>query len=181
MCGPAAIPIAALVISAAGTGYEVYQKNQEVNAQNKFQEHVAEQGAALATANFKNQADQENYRQQQADQAAAQSKQQNQKEAAKAKSTAAVSAGEAGVAGISIDALQADFNRQEALFAGSVDTNRSWQRSQSQQQMQGLRAGAIDRIASTQANPISAPGYYGAALRIGGQSLDTYNTYYRPK
>jgi cytochrome c556 len=179
MCVAAAIPIAALVISAAGTGYEAYQKNEEVKRTNAFQEKVAEQGAALASANFKNQADQENYRQQQEDMAAAQTKQQNEKEAAKAKSTAAVAAGEAGVAGISVDALQADFNRQEAIFAGAVDTNRGFGRAQSQQQMQALRAGAIDRIVSTQATPLSAPGYYGAALRIGGQAMDTYNTYYR--
>lgn len=181
MCGPAAIPLIALAVGAAGTGYQAYQTNEQVKGNNKFQSDMAKQGSALASANFVNQATQEGYRQQQADQAAAQTKQENQKQAAKAKATAAVSAGEAGVAGISVDALQHDFNRQEALFNGSVDTNRAWQRAQSAQNIEGFRAGALDRVASLTPNLQSAPGYFGASLRIGGQGLDTYNRYYSPK
>ena len=44
MCGPAALPIAALVVSVVGTGFSALQASQ----QSKYQDKVADRNADLA-------------------------------------------------------------------------------------------------------------------------------------
>ena len=177
MCYVAAIPLITLAISAAATAYTVDAQNQGVKAENKARAI----GAESARESFRNQASDTNLRIQQEQEAAVDAKINNAKRAAEARGTARASSGQAGVAGLSVDSLLADFYRQEAGFRFVTDSNLSDTVEQSQREMKGLQATARSRENSLR--PEAVPGYLGAGLRIGAQTVsafDQYKTYTDP-
>lgn len=171
MCGPAAIPVITLIISAAATAYTVDSQNKNVKAENKSREVSAES----ARESFRQQASDTNLRLQQEQEAAVNAKIENTKRAAEARGTARASAGQSGVAGLSVDNLLVDFYRQEAGFRFVTDTNLSNAVEQSQRQLTGAQATSRSRENSLRPEPL--PGYLGAGLRIGGQSVTAYDDY----
>lgn len=173
MCYAAAIPIVTLIISAAATAYSVDSQNKQVKSQNKANEISAES----ARQSFRNQASDTNLRLQQEQEAAVNAKIENSKRAAEARGTARASAGQSGVAGLSVDNLLADFYRQEAGFRFVTDSNLSMKVEQSQRELKGLRATSQSRELSLRPEPL--PGYLGAGMRIGGQSVQAYDDYKR--
>lgn len=173
MCYVAAIPIITLVISAAATAYSVDAQNKSVKAENK----VREIGAESARQSFRDQASDMNLRVQQEQEAAVNAKMENAKRAAEARGTARAASGQAGVAGLSVDALMADFYRQEGTYRAVTDSNLSASIEQSQRELKGLRSTAQSREASLR--PEAVPGYLGAGLRIAGQGVQAYDTHKR--
>ncbi|WP_448189666.1 virion core protein, T7 gp14 family [Azospirillum sp. sgz301742] len=93
-------------------------------------------------------------------------------DAAKARARARVAAGEAGVSGISVDALMADFSRQEGTYNSTVEENYARKSAQLDLNMQGLQKGAQGQI--NQIPEPKAPDFTGAALRLGGDVMKAY-------
>ncbi len=172
-----AVAIAGLVIAAASTTYSVSEQNQTVKAQNKINQAAADEGAALAAEAFKDQAGQARLADAEAAEAAAKDKFNNSRRAAEARETVRVSAGEAGVAGVSVDSLIADFYGQEAEYGGSVDRNLQLDASQTEMNLKGLRAGAIDRTIASRRAKINKPSFAAAGLQIANQGIGAYDNY----
>lgn len=167
----------ATALQLGAVAYQTYEQDQTVKAQNKFNEQQAQEGAALANASFKNQSDLARLRESQEAEAASAEKEQNAKSAAEARATARVSAGEAGVAGVSVDSLIADFHRQEAGYSESVDRNLQLTSQQSEEELKGMRTGALDRALSYRAPVLRRPSYMAAAIDGGNIGLATYSRY----
>ena len=173
MCYVAAIPLITLALSAAATYYQVDSQNKNVKAENNAREISAES----ARESFRQQASNVNLGVQQEQERATNAKIQNAMRAAEATATARTSSGQAGVAGLSVDNLMADFYRQEATYRTVTDSNLASFTEQSQRELQGLQAQAKSRENSLRPAPV--PGYYGAALRIGGEGVQAYDQYKR--
>lgn len=104
---------------------------------------------------------------------------QNQKEALAARSRAKTAAGEAGVSGLSVDALLADFENQEAQFKDSVVENLD---NRNQQRFQeSIAAGTRLQSRQNSAQPVSRPSLLGTGLQIAGSSVGTLQDYNRYK
>lgn len=157
--------------------YTTYEQDQNVKAQNKFNEQQSQEGAALANASFKNQSNLARLREGQEAEAAAGDKEESAKKAAEARATARVSAGEAGVAGVSVDSLINDFYRQEGGYAESVDRNLELTTDQSEEELKGMRTGALDRALSYRQPVQRRPSYLAAGIDMGNQGLSVYNRY----
>lgn len=168
---------AALAITLATTAYTYYEQSENTKNQNHINQRAADEGAALASASFKQQAGQVRLKDQQAAAAASQELSQNAKKASEARATAHVSAGESGAAGVSVDNLIADFYRQEGSYKDSVTQNLEWDQAQSNQDLLGLRSGAIDRTIAARRPNINAPSYLAAGLQMAGQTTDAYTRY----
>lgn len=171
MCYPVAIAAVGLLLTAATTVYTVDAQNKSVKAENKAREISAES----ARQSFRDQASNTNLRVQQEQEAAVNAKIENAKRAAEAVGTARAASGQAGVAGLSVDNLLADFYSQEANFRVVTDSNLASSIEQSQRELKGLEAQSKSRENSLRPEPI--PGYLGAGLRIGAESVKTYDTY----
>lgn len=171
MCYVAAVPVITLLLTAATTAYTVDQQNKSVKAQNKAMD-IAEESAKES---FRQQSSTVNLRLQQEQEAATNAKIENAKRAAEARGTARAAAGAAGVAGFSVDALFADFYRQEAQYRSITDTNLGYVEEQSRRDMAGLKSGTQSTINRLVREPV--PGYLGAGLRIGAAGLQTYDDY----
>lgn len=176
MCGPAAIPIAALVISAVGTGAAYYSADQQAKQEHDFNSASINEGSKLARQSFDLEQQQLQEQQRQDDEAASQKDQQIQKEAAQAKATARVAAGEAGVAGLSVDSLLADFDNQEAISRGALKRQSEWTRSQRRVDQLGSRAGQMQHLSGLRRAPSMGPSLAVAGLQIAGAGLDTAST-----
>lgn len=177
MCDPTSLAAATIIIGGASTAYTYYGQQEEAKAQNRFNATAAKEGQELARQSFDNEVQAMQEQNQQAQEAAGQQIQQVQKEAARARSTARVSAGEAGVAGLSVDALLADFDMQEAESIGAIKRNQYFDFRQRRNEMFGLRARGNQNIASTLYRKQRGPSAIGLGLSLGGQGLDAYTKY----
>jgi len=97
--------------------------------------------------------------------------QESQREMLKAAATARASAGESGTAGNSVDGLIDDYYASEGRYLNSLSVQGQWNRAQANLQKQGQAATAQARI-----NSVAKPDFMGAALRIGGDALNSYTT-----
>jgi len=109
---------------------------------------------------------------QQNEAANSQKAQDQQVEMLKAAATAAASAGESGTDGNSVDALIGDYHAAEGRYLNSLDVQNRWNRAQAENEKQGQSVSAQNQV-----NSVAKPDYIGAALRIGGDSLNAYNKY----
>lgn len=137
MCGPIALGIAGLALGAAGATTSVVGQNQAASRQNQYalaQARAADdqrrRNAEIANQDAQRTSDQNNLRLQEEERLAAQQAQRNQRDGAQARSTLATSAGENNVSGLSVNALLADFYRQEANNASILDQNILFKRNQ---------------------------------------------------
>lgn len=177
MCNPVAVAVIGLAFSAAATGYSVYEGNQTTRAQNRINQQAADEGAALASESFKQQANQARLRDAQEAESTAQERFLNSRKAAEARETTRVSSGEAGVAGVSVDNLLADYYRQESEYNSGLNRNLEFTQQQTTEDLKGLRAGAIDRAIGSRRPMIQAPSYLAAGLQVGANALGTYDNY----
>lgn len=95
--------------------------------------------------------------------------QESQREMLKAVATAKASAGESGTAGNSVDALIGDYYDSEGRYLNSLNVQDQWDRAQADVQKKGQAAQAQGRI-----NSVAKPDFLGAALRIGGDAVNSY-------
>ncbi len=137
---------ASLGVGLAGSaGQSRYQQQQAQARQQQI-----EQNQVNATQAFGDKAQQENNRLAQLQVAQAQKKQQASVQALEASSTLANSSMEAGVGGLSIEALQADYERQQAMLNQSIDYNTQLEALQRGERIKGYRAMAIEQGNSLQ-------------------------------
>ena len=151
-----------LAMSAASTAVGVIGQQQQFNA-----------NAANAVQAQQIQNTQTNIGIQQSEAASGLRAQQSQSDMLKAAATAAASAGESGTAGNSVDSLIGDYHASEGRYLNSLATQGQWNRDQAAVQKQGQAAQAQGRI-----NSVAKPDFLGAALRIGGDALNTYTDLY---
>lgn len=175
MCEPVAI--AGLGLALASTAYTTYETDQNVKAQNRFNQKAADEGSKLAQESFASQSAAMRLRQSQEAAAAHQAIFENDKKAAEARATAKVSAAEAGVSGVSVNNLIGDFYRQQGNYNASVGSNLDMTNDQLDSQIAGLRSGAVDRTFSLQQPAINRPSYLAAGLAFSNQALGVYDRY----
>jgi hypothetical protein len=183
MCEPISATAAAVlsglaIVTSAVSGIVGYVgQQQQANQQAAYQAALVQQrnqqiaqNQQFAQQSYLQQANQVNFRQQQEAEKASQAIQVTQVDALQAKATARVTAGESGVSGLSVENLLADFDRQNAIYQGSVRRNLDFSRQQSQEDIKGLRAQAEGRYQEIQPylpEPITRPSFLGTALSIG--------------
>ena len=183
MCEPISATAAAVlsglaIVTSTVSGIVGYMgQQQQANQQAAYQAALVQQrnqqiyqNQRLAQESYLQQAQQVNLRQQQEGEKASQAIQSTQVDALQAKATARVAAGESGVSGLSVENLLADFDRQNAIYRGSVRRNLEFSRQQSQEDIKGLRAQAEGRYQEIQPylpEPIARPSFLGTALSIG--------------
>jgi hypothetical protein len=131
------------------------------------QQYNANAASALQSMQLANK--QTNLGIQQSEAANSQKAQDQQVEMLKAAATARASAGESGVEGNSVDALIGDYHASEGRYLNDLSTQNQWNRQQASVQKQGNVA-----TAQRQINSVAKPDYLGAALRIGGDGLNSY-------
>lgn len=165
------------VLTIASTMYSTIQADANAEAQEDYQNALYKQNALLANQSAVSQYAELARRQVQEQAAAAQGVAEVQRRSREATGTARVSAGEAGVAGISVDALQADFARQELQYQTSVIVNQRFRNQQFKAEGEGIQSQAQGRILSALPQPVAKPDFFGAALRIGGDLVEGYNAF----
>ena len=167
MCGPAAIPIASLIISAAATGYSMIQSNQQAKAQEKAAEMAMqadrEQLALEST---------------QIDDRIVSEKMERQRQRMREESRIIVSASEAGGLGGSFLSQLANARLQSGYDQGIMEKNRTNMQAQNRAGVKGVLAtyqSRMNEAASSRMSPFTA------GLRIGGSALESYNMYQNNK
>lgn len=177
MCGPAAIPLATLAISAVSTVASISQQQSQArataNAQNEFNRQQ-EQNAL--TARNQNLAALEAERQAALGDTREQINQ-NTMALRRAQATARVSAGEAGVSGLSVDALLRDLSGQAGYDNATATENYLRQDADINARRENAQIGAVNTVTSIRNPQIQAPDYLGGALRIGQAGLSAYSDY----
>lgn len=126
--------------------------------------------AANAEQSFRLQNSQTNLFIQQSEASDSLKAQQVQTDMLKAAATAKASANESGVSGTSVDALINDYHASEGRYVSALVQQSGWDRQQAAMQKQGQKAQAQRQI-----NSVAKPDFIGAALRIGGDALSSYD------
>lgn len=162
----------------AGTAAASYKGQQDAaKTTASYQKSAALEGQALARQSWELQNQQESERQKEESQASSQQISSVNREASKARASARVAAGEAGVSGLSVDALLADFDRQEASSVNAINYNREMNARQSSMNLRGIRANAMNQLSSTRFKPVARPSALNSGLEIAGMGLDAYTKY----
>lgn len=169
MCDPVSITLATLQV--AQTVSSLKGQMDTAKAQEKFNNKQRDQ-ALIAMGENNNQI---NLAQEQQRQQAMSQVEQNNKAARDALSTAQVSAGENGVSGLSVDALMGDILGQQSMFNESVKQNYMGQVMANETSRRNVHTDASNLVNSLQ--PVAAPDYLGAALRIGQAGVQGYGAY----
>lgn len=169
---PAAVAGIGLAVSAISTGVGLYAQSRAASQQQDAQDRMSasEKQRALAEGSATR------LKQQQEDQARAFDLQKIQKESQAAIATARTSAGEGGVSGGSVDALVADFSRQELDYRESSNRQKQFSDLNYDDLIKAQSTGSAFNLARIN-QPVSQPNFFGAALRIGSAGLDAA-TYY---
>jgi len=163
MCEPTTM----MVLTIASTAAQVYQQQQTMKAQERYNQQTYNN---QMTAYRYNQA-QANFTRQQEAENLATTKITNDAAARRAESTATTAAGEAGVTGLSVDALLADLSGRAGRDNVSAEVN--YLRRDNAIQADAFNNWASTASAINKLETPKAPDYLGAALKIGS----AYNTY----
>lgn len=166
MCEPTT---ALLALSVASTVAGVYGQQQQVKAQNAYNDQQAKNTMEAYRANLA----QTNLTQSQEQAAATQKINENNRAAEAAKAKALVSAGESGISGLSVDALLADLSGEQARYNESVNQNYQNASMAIDNQRKNAQINAASQI--NQLKTPQSPDYLGAALRIGQAAYDYKN------
>lgn len=183
--GGASIALAALSIatSVAGGVVGAIGQRQQAQAQANYQAQMAEarnqqilQNQRRAALDYQKQSEAINARQGQEEKAAANQIFNAQTEARRLQAEQVVSSGEAGVSGLSIDALMADFERQQLNQSETIRQQRDFSSFNAQLQKEALQRRAENLGNTIQPyipSPVAGPNMFGQALSIGGNALST--------
>jgi hypothetical protein len=170
---------ASFAISTAGAVATYMGQVEQAEATADYQQRVMEMTQKNAEKAYRQEVSQIDRRITEEREAAAQKQTVNAIEAAKARSRARVSAGESGVAGISVDALMADFNRQEAVYRAGVQDNLKRFTDQAQMEKVSSRTRKQSRVNSTysQMRPVSKPSFLQPVAQTASSGMDSYRNY----
>ena len=187
MCPPIVVAVAAVAIAAASAATSVVGQTQARNAKKEFQ---ARQLAAnkkqlrdnreLATRAFLDQAIAANTNLAEATEAAAASNQDIRTRKVRSQGEVLAAAAEGGVAGLSLQALLADFDRQEGLFFARNEQNLIFKRQQTARQIEGFEEQAESRIAQVSPfipSPVANIDFAGPLLSIAQSGAGAYAGY----
>lgn len=177
MCGPAAIPIAMLAITAVSSAASIQSQQSAQKSQDAYNQQQADN---TMTAYRHNLANVEVQRTQARDDAVSQ-EQQNNKAGRSAVATATTAAGEAGVSGLSVDALLRDLAGQAGYDNTNVEENYLRQNTALNAQRENVYNNTVSQFSSLK--PSQSPDYLSAGLRIGSAAAGAYgqtkvNQYY---
>jgi hypothetical protein len=179
MCDPASLTLAVTAASAAasvGSGvFSIIQQDQYNDDLAAANQKQIDENAEAARKVYEQNAAAIDKATVQAQESAGREIQENQIAALKARATALTAAGEAGVSGLSVDALLADFEAQEARFEGAVKANLEGLQGQNEAAKDAALATAEGRIQSIPEfvpSPIEVPDFFGPALRVGQGVID---------
>lgn len=176
MCEPTTIvSLVSLGLAAAG-GVAQHQAQSAAHKQSKEQ---SQYNSTLARESALGQYASLALRQTQEREAAAASIDDTARRAAEARATARASAGESGVAGASVDALLADYIRQEYDYQVRVSRNTGYQDQQFTREREGARLGLQSNLLNAQ--PIAKPNFLAQLPGIAGAGLGAFqSSYYDP-
>lgn len=162
MCNPLALSVASTVVG-------VYGQQQQVKAQNAYNDQQAKNAMEAYRANIA----QTNLMQSQEHAAATQKVNENNRAAEAAQAKALVSAGESGISGLSVDALLANLSGEQARYNDSVNQNYESASMAIGNQRKNAQINASSQI--NQLKTPQSPDYLGASLRIGQAVYDYKN------
>jgi len=174
MCDPTMMFAASMVTSALQVGTQYIGQQQAAEAQRDYQEKRYEATREAANEAYIREVEAENQRLVEEGEAVAAKQQEVQREKIEKQGTA-IAASEG--AGMSLDALLADFERQEARYRDSLMQTRENRERQSDRRKEGSRAKAINRTNQVMPQPVSSPSALGAGLKLAGAGLQAYDTY----
>lgn len=177
MCGPLAIPIAGLLIAAVGTGASIYGQQQQQRDMARYQNDSVHAANANAIADFQQKNAASQTATVQSDAQATEKMNQNNIALAKAKATARIGAAEGGVEGNSVDALYADFDRQNGEYNQSVTANNDATRAQTSYAASGFRSQGQGFLNGFNFAPLQGVDYFGAGANLAGAGLNAYDRY----
>lgn len=177
MCGPLAIAVAGLAISAAssiaGVIGQQAQANAAADAQNKYNRTMEQNAITSRNANLANLEVERNT-------ALADTREQIQANSIavrKAQATALTSAGESGVSGLSVGGLLRELGGMAGYDNATATTNYLRQDAQINIRRENTQNQYESTLNSIRQPQIQAPDYLGAALRIGQAGLSAYGGY----
>lgn len=175
----AVLTAASMAISTVGAVTQYMGQQAAADAQAQHQTNVMARTQENAEAARRLEVMQIDRRIEEERDGASQKLQQNSIEAAKARSRARVSSGEAGVSGLSVDALMADFSRQESVYREGVRGNLDRFTDQAQMEKRGSKAKQQSRVngAFSQMRPVSRPSFLQPAMQIGSAGIDSYRNF----
>lgn len=175
---------ASMGISALSAASGYFGQVQSANAQAEYQAETSAQrdrqiaaNAEAANAAYVEQAAAENIAQAQRSESASLELQDLQRQRIRAEGTARATSESAG---LSLEALLADFSREEARYRDSVTRQLKFDADESRRRLQGFEAQAADRARSIQPytpQPIQQPNTLGAALQVAGAGFDAFNRF----
>lgn len=179
MCMPAmlAIPLVTGGLQVAQTVAGYAGEKQAAEDQQKYQNKVYSQTAAIAKENYFRQIDATQLRLQQDTAQASDTAMQNAAAGNQARGNATAAAGEAGVQGNSVQELLDNFSRVEAMNNHALYTNMLWEQQQAHQELLSAQSQAKGEIAQAAPAKVHQPSMLGAALQIGTTALSTYDAY----
>lgn len=173
MCGPAAVPIAMMAMTAASTAYSIHEQNTQANYMAAVEKQNAERNNQALMDNYRLQTHQMNMQQLQENEATALEKHKQKLAVQKEVATQRVTAGEAGLSGLSIDSIFSDIIREGANNMTTLDRNLEDSNHQRATEMKALQQ-------NTSAG-LQSPTFYkgsnnmlGAGLQIGSAALSGY-------
>lgn len=171
MCDIKTMASAALAISTSVLDYQA--QDTQADAQEEYNKQI-QKNAEVA---HQNDLEALRVQQQQDEDQAEEEIFQNQVAARQARSRAKTAAGESGVTGLSVDALLADFERQEANFKDAVTANLANRDQQRRLEENSALTRYQSRVNSRQ--PVSRPSLTGTALNLASQGLTIKQDYDR--
>lgn len=175
---PLLLPLASFAIGAAGQVMSFMNQQSAANAQAEYQRRLQDQQRQLAdleTKKYIQEAEAMRFKE------AQEKEQQNREiysiaqESRAAKARAKTAAGEAGVAGPSVDAILADFTRQETAYAAALRRQSFYTEAATSRSIENARLGTQYNVAALQTPmpPIQRPNIWATALQIGREGLDS--------
>lgn len=179
---PLLLPLASFAIGAAGQVMGFMNQQSAANAQGEYQRRLLDQQRQLAdleTKKYIQEAEGLRFKEAQEKEQQGREIYSIAQESRAAKSRARTAAGEAGVAGPSIDAILADFTRQETSYAAALRRQTFYTEAATSRSIENARLGTQYNIAAIQTpmSPIPRPNIWATALQIGREGLDSFGQY----
>ena len=170
---PVALAVASAAASAAGSAANYAQQSAQADAMNETNQAVAARNQKLAHASSSLQYQSLDERIEQERTKAAFEGSRIARESVQARSRVTAAAVEAGVKGGSVDALLADFERQEGEYLTAVKLNESMQEAQISREKAGVRLGLEGRLISSTPGLVARPSLLAASLSAFGSAVSS--------
>lgn len=171
------LAIAGLAIAAIGTYASIEGQRQQQRDTARYQNDSVHAANETAVADFQQKTAASQAATLQTDAQATDKMNQNNIALAKAKATARLGASEGGVEGNSVDALYADFDRQNGEYNQSVTENNHASRAQASYAASGMRSQGQSFLNGFNFAPIQKPDYLGAGANLAGAGMTAYDRY----